>query len=77
LGKFGCIHYGDKSADSAFRPPSITSAASGGNEAKENGLNQLELDEASRKRAEARYLNFYEIHNDYDIPDAEGQASFH
>lgn len=41
---------------------------------KENGA-QEELDETSRRKAEAQYLNFYEAHFE-PVADAQGTADF-
>ena len=58
-------------------PPSVASYAKASSSAKENGATRGELDEASRHKAEARYLNFYEIHSEQSASDAQGPASFH
>ncbi|EYB24363.1 hypothetical protein FG05_01244 [Fusarium graminearum] len=42
---------------------------------KENGAAKGELDEASRQRAEAQYVHFYEVHGEPEA-DAQGNADF-
>lgn len=57
------------------RPPSVSvlakAKAAGG---KENGA-AAELDEASRAKAEARYMCYYQLYSDAD-PNATGTATF-
>ena len=42
---------------------------------KENGNSSGELDDASKPRAEARYLSFFELHSEPQA-DAQGPADF-
>ncbi|EGR47785.1 uncharacterized protein TRIREDRAFT_22598 [Trichoderma reesei QM6a] len=59
-----------------FGPVSITAASKGGSGAKENGASPVgELDEASKRKAQTRYLNFYEAHQE-PAADAQGAADF-
>lgn len=57
------------------RPSSVATVTHNGDASKENGASRGELDEASRAKAEARYLNFYEAHAEPD-PNAQGTADF-
>lgn len=43
--------------------------------AKENGAGRGEMDDASKPKAEARYLSFFELHSEVQ-PDAQGAADF-
>ncbi|KAM0281912.1 hypothetical protein ACHAQH_003257 [Verticillium albo-atrum] len=56
-----------------FGPPSV-SALSGPN-AKENGAGSGELDAATNAKAEARFLNYYELHGELDV-ERQGNVSF-
>ncbi|KAF7548252.1 hypothetical protein G7046_g8738 [Stylonectria norvegica] len=58
-----------------FGPSSVALLSNGGESAKENGASLGELDEASRHRAETRYLSFYETHAEPDS-NAQGTADF-
>ncbi|CAM1507247.1 Fc.00g068880.m01.CDS01 [Cosmosporella sp. VM-42] len=58
-----------------FGPSSVAALNKIGAAAKENGASLGELDDGSRNRAEARYLNFYETHAEPD-PNAQGTADF-
>ena len=42
---------------------------------KENGVAPVEMDESMMQRAEAKYLNFYEV-RDEAVSDAQGPADF-
>jgi pre-mRNA-processing factor 39 len=54
------------------RPVSVSTASKSGSGAKENGASLGELDEASKRKAQIRYLNFYEAHPE---PNAEAQGA--
>jgi len=43
--------------------------------AKENGIAHVEMDEATKVKAEGRFFSFYQLHMEPD-PDAQGPASF-
>ncbi|KAK5987596.1 Pre-mRNA-processing factor 39 [Cladobotryum mycophilum] len=58
-----------------FGPTSVSGASKSGTSAKENGAALGELDEASKHKAEVRYLNFYEAHPE-PVADAQGPADF-
>ncbi|KAF4974039.1 hypothetical protein FZEAL_9011 [Fusarium zealandicum] len=58
-----------------FGPSSVAKLSHGADGLKENGAALGELDDASKQRAEARYLHFYEIHGEPD-PEAQGNADF-
>ncbi|KAH7022545.1 hypothetical protein EDB80DRAFT_694990 [Ilyonectria destructans] len=58
-----------------FGPPSVAKLSNGAESAKENGAAQGELDDASKRRAEARFLQFFETHGEPD-PNAQGTADF-
>lgn len=66
-----------ENADSSASPASV---AEQNPIKKENGQVQEpvvgELDEASRRRAEVRQLNFFELHASAD-PEAQGAAEYH
>lgn len=57
------------------RPPSVSSLSKSDTAKDINGTSGGELDAASKHRAEARYLNFYEAHQEPDA-DAQGSADF-
>lgn len=57
------------------RPASISSAAKSASGSKENGTVSGELDEASKHKAEARLLTFYEAHAEPNTT-AQGPADF-
>lgn len=46
-----------------------------GDGAKENGASRGELDEAAKQKAEARHLNFFELHAEPN-DEAQGPADF-
>lgn len=54
-------------------PTSVAKLSTGSG--KENGAARGELDEASKQRAEAQYVHFYEVHGEPDA-DAQGNADF-
>ncbi|CAG7556852.1 unnamed protein product [Fusarium equiseti] len=56
-----------------FGPTSVAKLST--TNSKENDAARGELDEASKQRAEARYVHFYEVHGEPD-PDAQGNADF-
>ncbi|KAH7137161.1 hypothetical protein B0J13DRAFT_559059 [Dactylonectria estremocensis] len=58
-----------------FGPPSVAKLSKGGENAKENGAARGELDEGSMRRAETRFLQFFEVHGEPD-PNAQGNADF-
>ncbi|PNP53121.1 hypothetical protein THARTR1_06331 [Trichoderma harzianum] len=58
-----------------FGPASISTASKSGSGAKENGASLGELDEASKRKAQTRYLNFYEAHPEPNT-EAQGAADF-
>jgi len=55
------------------RPTSVAKLST--TNSKENDAARGELDEASKQRAEARYVHFYEVHGEPDA-DAQGNADF-
>ncbi|KAL7914818.1 hypothetical protein GGI35DRAFT_474532 [Trichoderma velutinum] len=55
-----------------FGPVSVSAASKSGSGAKENGASLGELDEASKRKAQIRYFNFYEAHPE---PNAEAQGA--
>jgi pre-mRNA-processing factor 39 len=57
------------------RPTSTSSAAKAAGAAKENGIGGGELDEVSKRKAEARLLTFYEAHAEPSTA-AHGTADF-
>ncbi|WXC55484.1 hypothetical protein SNK03_001432 [Fusarium graminearum] len=56
-----------------FGPSSVAKLST--ESGKENGAAKGELDEASRQRAEAQYVHFYEVHGEPEA-DAQGNADF-
>lgn len=54
------------------RPSSISVLTKANSAGKENGVAGAEMDEATRHRAEARYLRYYELQGE---PDVEGQGT--
>ena len=59
-----------------YRPPSVSALAKGKASVKDDGMPLEELDDATKKKAEARFFNFYEINMEVD-PEAQGPANFH
>jgi pre-mRNA-processing factor 39 len=57
------------------RPSSISTLSKDASGATENGTGVSELNEATKFKAEAKYLNFYQLHADPD-PAAQGTAPF-
>ncbi|KAL7942214.1 hypothetical protein V8C42DRAFT_332872 [Trichoderma barbatum] len=57
------------------RPVSVSAASKSASGAKENGASLGELDEASNRKAQIRYLNFYEAHPE-PTAEAQGAADF-
>ncbi|QPG99421.1 hypothetical protein C2857_001742 [Epichloe festucae Fl1] len=58
-----------------FGPVSILTAAKSATGAKENGATGVELDDASKRKAESRLLAFYEVHAEPNAT-AQGPADF-
>jgi hypothetical protein len=56
--------------------PSTVLKVAARNPTKENGASKGELDVASKPKAEARYLSFYELHSELQA-DTQGPANFH
>lgn len=56
-------------------PVSISTAAKSATGAKENGATGVELDDASKRKAESRLLAFYEVHAEPNAT-AQGPADF-
>ncbi|RBR24797.1 uncharacterized protein FIESC28_02365 [Fusarium coffeatum] len=56
-----------------FGPTSVAKLST--TNSKDNDVARGELDEASKQRAEARYVHFYEVHGEPDS-DAQGNADF-
>ncbi|RSL63489.1 hypothetical protein CEP53_004412 [Fusarium sp. AF-6] len=76
------VERGDKDAMKAFLQvdreifgPSSVAKLSMGEGLKENGAAQVELDETSKQKAEARYVHYYETHGEPD-PNAQGNVDF-
>ncbi|KFH45782.1 Pre-mRNA-processing factor-like protein [Hapsidospora chrysogenum ATCC 11550] len=59
-----------------FGPPSIATVSKIGDGAKENGASRGELDDAAKQKAEAKRLNFFELHGEPN-DTAQGPADFH
>lgn len=60
----------------ALSPSSISVLSRAKHRAKENGIAPSDMDEATRQKAEAKYLNYYELYQEAN-PDAQGVAPFH
>ncbi|KAK1754966.1 hypothetical protein QBC47DRAFT_205223 [Echria macrotheca] len=58
-----------------FGPRSVSAMNKAKLGAKENGMAHIEMDEATRVKAEGRFFTFYQLHLEPD-PDAQGPASF-
>ena len=56
-------------------PASVSSLSKAKHAGKENGVGPGELDEASARRAEARYLKYYQLHGEGAV-DAAGTVPF-
>lgn len=76
---FGSVQFtscGRFTTNSAYSPPSVAALSKSASGVKEeNGAVPGELDDASKPKAEARYLNFYELYIEPN-PDAQGPAVF-
>lgn len=66
------LDFANQITDIANRPASISKSTIA---SKENGTTGGELDEASRRKAEARLLAFYETHTEPNTA-AQGPADF-
>lgn len=78
---FGSVNHATSQETEGFqltlshRPASIATASKSAAGAKENGASLGELDAASQRKAQTRYLNFYEAHPEANA-EAQGSADF-